>query len=316
MDMFNKFLKRIKDITNGDKDLFVLMGLTYSCQCDCAHCGMAIYKKDKSVELKTEEWLKIINSISKKTAKGIIFFGGEPLLRADLLKLIIAAKKRGFFVAIDTNGYLLAEIFVKELKNAGLDSCEISMDSIDPETHNKFRKLDNIFQKMQEGIKNCVIEKLDFSISTCATKDKIENGELKKIIDFAREMGAIGVRVLSPVLTGKWLEEDNLRIDDIARKSLKDILDGKFAYLEEKNCSVINKKHIYISPYGEVQPCPYVPLSFGNANEESIENIISRMYKSSLYKIKSKECLMNDEKFRRGYLGDIKNSTKFPINSK
>jgi len=289
-----------------------VLGLTYICQCNCVHCGMAIYEKNISAELKTIDWLKIINGLPA-SIKDIVFFGGEPTLRTDIAKLVSAAKKRGFNTVIDTNGYLLTDDFVKRMKIAGLDFFEISIDSSSPEIHDSLRGTDGLFNRLQEGIKNCKFNDLDFFVSTYATKENIKNGELKKIIDLAKYMGATYVRVLSPILTGKWLEEENLRLDDQERQALNNILDDKFSFSEERYCLCVNKKLIYVSPYGEVQPCPYIPFVFGNINKESIKSIIDRMWNHSMYGIKTNECLMNDEKFRKEYSEIIKTAPKLPV---
>jgi len=316
--MFNRVIKYIKNVIKKNHNtreggINIILGLTYACQCDCVHCGMAIYDKNISAELNTADWLKIINGFPTKIVKSIIFFGGEPTLRNDLLKLISTAKQKGFQTTIDTNGYLLTDDFVKKLKNIGLDLCEVSIDSLNPGIHDGLRKLEGIFEIAQLGIKNCKVNNLDFCISTYATKNNIKNGELKKIIDWARKLGAIYVRVLSPILIGRWLNKNSFKLNSLEKKALNNILDGRFAFSEEKDCISINRQMIYISPYGEVQPCPYIPFTFGNINRESIENIIDKMFKHSMYKIKTSECLMNNEKFRKNYIKNLKTIQKFPI---
>jgi len=317
MEIIREMRKEIKkrniiDIRR-EGGITAVLGLTYICQCNCVHCGMAIYEKNISTELKTADWLKIIDELSINKIKDIVFFGGEPTLRDDLAELVSAVKKRGITTVVDTNGYLLTNNFVKKMKIAGLDFFEISIDSSSSKIHDDLRGVEGVFNKMQEGIKNCKSNDLGFLISTYATKDNIKNGELKKIINLARKMGAIYVRVLSPILIGKWLNKDNFNLNESERKALNNILDDKFAFSEEKYCIGINKKLIYISPYGEIQPCPYIPFTFGNVKKESIKSIIDKMWGHSMYKIETDECLMNNEKFRKKYIKIIKNSSKFPI---
>jgi MoaA/NifB/PqqE/SkfB family radical SAM enzyme len=317
-----KFLSKIKNLCQRRKggyfgnEFVAILGLTYSCQCDCVHCGMSIYPKNSEKELKTNDWIKIIEAISPKKVDSLMFFGGEPLLRKDLPELISVAKKRGFKTALDTNGWLLAMENVKILKRSGLYMVEISVDSLDSQIHDRLRGVNGVFKKVQEGIENCLSEKLNFSISTYATKENIQNGNLETIILWAKKIGASYVRVLSPILAGKWLNEEELKLNRNDIKKLNKFIDGQFAFLENNPCHAINKKFIYISPYGDIQPCPYVPFSFGNIKKDPLEKLLKKMWDHQMFKIKTKECLMNNEKFRNDYIKNIKNTQKLPINSR
>ena len=288
---------------NLDPRFTVMIGLTYFCQCNCPHCGMALYKKDKKSELTTNSWLEAIGGLSLKKARRVLFFGGEPLLRKDILRLIAGAKKKRLETVLDTNGYLLTAKMVKNLKKAGLDIIHVSIDSANPETHNALRGRENIFEKATEGIKNCLKEKISSCIlSTYATKENIKNGDLEKIISLGEKLKVGAIRILSPIASGKWLNKEEIRLNGEEKKQIKNFIKKTSAFLEEENCVSINKKLVYISPYGEVQPCCYIPLIFGNIKEEPLEKILEKMWRHPMFKIKTRECLMNSEEFRKKYL--------------
>lgn len=299
-----------------DPRFTVMIGLTYSCQCRCPHCGMSIYEKKSEDELTTEELLKFIETLSPKKTNGIYFFGGEPLLRNDIFQLINKAKEKGFLTMLDTNGYLLSQEMVKKLKKAGLDVIEVSIDHSDAKIHNTLRRMEGIFERAVEGIKNCLKERISCILSTYATREYIESGELKKIISLGEKLGVNFIRVLSPVLTGKLLNKEEMKLNNKERKKLKKIIKNSSVPIgiEDTYCWSKNKKLLYISPYGEVQPCPYIPFSFGNIREESLSSILERMWKHPMFKIKSKECLMNNKEFRERYLKEkLKENQIFPI---
>ncbi len=329
--LFNKILKiirvsKINRLLNKNLDIkierflnrldprfIVMIGLTYACQCNCAHCAAGIYKKDKEKELSDKEWLEIIDQLPKKKVRGVYFFGGEPLLRRDILQLINRVKERGLQTILDTNGFLLTKEMAKILKKTGLDIIEVSIDNADSKIHNNLRGLENLFERAIEGIKSCLREGIFCGLSTYATKENIKNGDLKKIILLAEKLGVNFIRVLSAVATGKWLKEEEIRLDKQERKQLKKIIKNAPAFLDNDYCDGINKKLIYISPYGEVQPCCFIPFTFGNIKEESLEKILKRMWKHPMFKMKTKECLMNNEEFREKYFGELELLKKFPI---
>ena len=67
---------------------YIMIGLTYRCQANCIHCCTGCYPKDKDKELTTQEVKKIIDQCRELGTAAINFFGGEPLLREDVLELI------------------------------------------------------------------------------------------------------------------------------------------------------------------------------------------------------------------------------------
>ncbi len=291
----------------------VMIGLTYACQCDCLHCGMGIYEKSREKELSTDDVLKIINQLSKIKVKGVYFFGGEPLLRKDLVELIGLAHKRGLRTFLETNGYLLTEKMVGDLKGAGLNLISVSIDSSEPAKHDHLRGLEGLFERAITGIKNCREKGLRCRLSTHATKENLKNGDLKKIISLGEELGVNYIRILSPVLSGKWLRAEERKLNHQEKLQLKGFRKIGFVYLEEDYCQSKNKKFAFISPYGEVQPCCFIPFSFGNIKNEYLAKILKKMWNHQMFKMKINGCPMNNEKFREKYLSNLGPLTKFPI---
>ena len=75
------------------------------------------------------------------------------------------------------------------------------------------------------------------------------------------------------------------------------------------------KAYLYISPYGEVQPCCFIPLSFGNIRDEPVSAILDRMWNHPMYKHKClrTECPMLNAAFRRDFIDTIPPGTKLPF---
>lgn len=323
-DCYGVGVKKIRHLINRgmrfvfDRDPRILLaiGLTYRCQCNCRHCGMALYKRAREKELSTREVLGLIKGLSRRKIKGVYFFGGEPLLRKDILELISQASQRKLYTVLDTNGYLLNQAMAKNLKRAGLDSIEVSIDSPYPEVHNQLRKKEGVFERAVKGIKFCLNEKIRCLISTYATKENLKNGDLKKVISLGEKLGVSRIRILPPILSGKWLCSEEINLDYQARQILDSLRRSSFVHLEDGSCKSMRKRLIYISPYGEVQPCPYVPFYFGNIRTEPLEKILIKLWESPIFKTKKKNCPncpMNNEEFRKKYIAKITPLTKLPI---
>jgi MoaA/NifB/PqqE/SkfB family radical SAM enzyme len=104
---------------------------------------------------------------------------------------------------------------------------------------------------------------------------------------------------MTPVLCGRLKEAREMKSTAVEEKRLKAILDREpgFAFLESEEiddhfrCPAFNMSYFYISSYGEVQPCPFVPVVFGNIREDSLEDILSRMWNHTVYRGTNSKCI-------------------------
>lgn len=299
-----------------DPRVTVMIGVTYFCQCDCPHCAMANYPKNKKEELSAEELMEIINRFSKSKIKGVYFFGGEPLLRNDIFELISCARRKWFVPCLDTNGLLLNQEMARKLKKAGLWKIGVSIDSSRPQIHDKLRGIEGSFERAIRGIQNCLNEKIRCYLSTYATKEDLRNGDLEKIILLGEKLGVDYVRILPPLALGRWSGGKDIQLDSREEQLLNKICRHSLGLREDRQgrrCPAMSKKLFYISPYGGVQPCPYLPLNFGNLREEPLENIFKRMWHHPMFEIKIGGCPINDEEFQEKYLSKIAPLTKLPM---
>jgi len=299
--------------------------LTYRCQCKCVHCGIALYKQKKEKELTYNEIISLIDEIKKLRVSWIYFFGGEPLIVPELPRYIKYAKQKGLKVRLDTNGLLLDENMVKKLKEVGVDTICVSIDSPFEATHDKLRGVDGIFKRAMAGFKYCKKHNLECHLSTYATKKNLKNGELKKTINLAKNLN-IPTRILSPVCVGNWLKRKDLLLSGKDILLLRSLLKKNKVYWEngyidseevEFFCLAMNRFIFYISPYGDVQPCSFFPISFGNIRNEPLEYIVNKMWSSAVFKDyidrEFYDCPFNNKSFRQRYKMLTESRTTFPI---
>lgn len=290
----------------------VMIGLTYKCQCRCAHCGTSPYRSGEKKELTEAEVLALIGQAAGLGAGGVYLFGGEPLLAPGLLNLVRAARALGLLVTLDTNGLLLDEKMAKELKAAGLDRIGISVDSADEAEHDRLRGCPGAFRSAVSAMGFCRDAGMDVSLSTYATRESLRDGGLDRTIKLARGLG-VRTRVLSSLRAGKWLERADIPFAPEDITLLRARLAGD-VYWESLSltspsgkftCGCSARTHFYVSPYGEVQPCCYIPLTFGNVLTEPLSAIVRRMWGSAMFSsLDSRtDCPMNSEKFHSVFGG-------------
>ena len=302
------------------------VSLTYRCQCSCVHCSAETYREQGFAEPSTAQIEHIIDELVGTRAYKIYFFGGEPLLREDLFHLVDHARGRGFQTMLDTNGFLLNRETVGRLAHSGLTEIGVSIDSADPARHDAFRGVEGIFSRAVEGLRLCAEQGLSTYISTYATSRSLEDGDMAAIVALARSLG-VKVRILSPIMAGRWqaAEEVKLNARDVSR--LKGLLEEGAVYWESVACSTPDspfvctsgiRAYIYISTRGDVQPCNFIPVSFGNAHEEALPVILKRMWGSELFGCFHKTdnpsgCPMNEQNLGERIRRAVDQGAKLPV---
>src|ERR1043166_3395476 len=107
----------------------LLAELTHRCPLHCPYCSNPLELAQRERELGTQEWKRVFEEAAALGVLHIGFSGGEPLLRADLTKLVAAARGAGLYSNLITSSLGLTRERAAELKTAGLDSVQISFQS-------------------------------------------------------------------------------------------------------------------------------------------------------------------------------------------
>lgn len=274
--------------------------VTYRCQCLCAHCSVAEYlvKASKKDELTNEEIKNVLEQAVKIGIPKVDFFGGEPLIKEGILDLIKFGADKGLYMSATTNGWLLTKEFTRELKKAGISCMNVSLDSVSEEKHDNLRGLPGLYKRAVDGIKYCYEEGIPCIVSTYVTKNRIKNfgsdnddSQLTKIITFAKELKASGIRILFPILSGKWIGDKTKEFTEEEKKMVIDNIDPSFAFIEgaysvrnkKKVCQSLSGKMFNISPHGNVQLCVTFPDSFGNVKDTPLAELLRGMYSHPIY---------------------------------
>ncbi|MCI6751642.1 putative heme d1 biosynthesis radical SAM protein NirJ2 [Selenomonas bovis] len=271
----------------------VSWNVTNACNMYCAHCYRDAGCKAEE-ELSTAEAKKLLTEIARAGFKIMIFSGGEPLMRPDILELVSYASSLGLFPVFGTNGTLITREMAAKLKDAGARAMGISLDSLDAAKHDKFRSFPGGWQGAVDGMKNCAAVGLPFQIHT--TVMDWNEGELEAMTDFAVEIGAKAHHFFFLVPTGRaaTIEEESLRAEQyedvltrIMKKQqevpieLKPTCAPQFLRIADqlglksrfrRGC-LAGLSYCIISPRGKVQPCAYLKMELGDVRETPFDEI-------------------------------------------
>jgi AdoMet-dependent heme synthase len=273
--------------------MIISWNTTNACNMYCDHCYRDAGCKATD-ELNTAEAKTLLDQIAKAGFKIMIFSGGEPLMRTDIVELVAHAKSLGLRSVFGTNGTLITLDMARKLKAAGAMGMGISLDSLDKEKHNTFRKFPNAWEGAVQGMRNCREAGLAFQIHT-TVMDWNEH-EIEAITDFAVAEGAVAHHFFFLVPTGRAqsIETESLRatayeevLTRIMKKQqevdieLKPTCAPQFVRIAkqmgmdlrfQRGC-LAGTSYCIISPRGKVQPCAYLNMELGDVRETPFDEI-------------------------------------------
>ena len=168
----------------------------WHCSQKCVHCYAAGQTLSDEEELSTDDWKRILDTCRSAGIPQVTFTGGEPTMREDLFELIHYA--RWFISRLNTNGIRLTPEYCRKLREAELDSVQITFYSANPEIHNRLVGVDR-YSETSAGIKNAIAQGLSVSINTplCTL-----NRDYEKTLEFLHGLGVIYVTCSGLITTG------------------------------------------------------------------------------------------------------------------
>lgn len=159
---------------SADKKPVVVWNVTRKCNLRCLHCYSHSENRDYQGELTTAQGMSLIDDLADFGVPVILFSGGEPLLRADIITLITHARKRGIRAVISSNGTLLTRQLADDLSKTGLSYIGVSLDGMN-ETNDRFRRTPGAYQQALTGIRHAkeagIKVGLRFTVSKHTVKD-------------------------------------------------------------------------------------------------------------------------------------------------
>lgn len=281
--------------TNSEKfiPLIISWNVTRKCNLKCSHCYINAASGEYTDELNTEESKRLIDQISEVSRPLLILSGGEPLLRKDVFELIQYGTQKGLRMGLGSNGALIDNDVAKKLKEAGIKTVSISLDSHVPEHHDEFRGVKGSWQKAVNAIK--ALRDNDVLVQVNTTLTQQNYSEIDDIMSLAEKLGVENFHLFFLVPTGR-----GTKIADITPAMYENMIKTTFAKTARHKLNVrpscapqfmrIAKDmnldmrqwirgciaglyYCRVYPNGEITPCPYLPVKLGNIREKSFKDI-------------------------------------------
>ena len=290
------FFKSVEDklICTPPLPITIVYSITKACTFKCLHCYQ---RKDKGEDIELNLVLKTIKDIQDAGVAFLNIEGGDAFLKFDTLSKILDSLDDSMEVWVNTTGANVTKEKLQILKDKGMCGLMVSIHNTTPKKHDNFVNVDGAYNMAISTLNWCKEIGLSSAINTVLENDKIKNNELSKIMELAKNLCVNFVQVIHPKRAGLWLsneelsKNDNLTIDYVLRahkyynSSFKKGYPALPAQVEEEQphkfgCTAGGIDRFYIGASGEVQPCEFLNISFGNVKEEEFNVIFNRMRKA------------------------------------
>ena len=219
---------------SADKKPVVVWNVTRACNLKCIHCYAHAVGRSRETELTTEQAKTMIDDLAQFGVPVLLFSGGEPLVRPDLVELARYAVAKGMRAVISTNGTLITQEKAKELKSVGLSYVGVSLDGMEA-INDQFRGKKGAFRDAMEGIRNC--QDAGLKVGLRFTINRMNMGEVSRIFDLLEASNIPRVCFYHLVYAGRGSDlidqdlghDETRRVVDLIMDRTKDLHDRGMA---------------------------------------------------------------------------------------
>jgi pyrroloquinoline quinone biosynthesis protein E len=166
---------------------WLLAELTYACPLQCPYCSNPVDYAKYPNELSTDDWKRVLSEARKMGAVQLGFSGGEPLTRKDLVELVSHARELGYYSNLITSGYGLTEEKIIQLKEAGLDHIQVSIQASTQELNDHIAGTASFDHKKEVAR---LVKKTGYPMVLCVVIHRENIHQMPEILVMAEELGA------------------------------------------------------------------------------------------------------------------------------
>ena len=273
------------------RPLGLLMELTYRCPLHCPYCSNPVWDKNspQGAELSAEKWKEVLTEAAGLGVLHALFSGGEPLQRPDLEELVAHAHGLGLYTNLITSGLGLTEKRAQALKEAGLDSVQLSFQAEDENLADEIAGTQAHARKLEVAK---IVHSLGLPLTINVVIHRANIDKTESLIALAESLSAHRLELANTQYYGWALKNrgkllptrEQVLASSQAAEKAKARLKGKMEILyvipdyffdRPKPCmNGWGRRYITVNPSGQVLPCPTaysIPsLQLENVREKSL----------------------------------------------
>jgi len=223
----------------------VVWNSTQRCNLRCLHCYAQAQNTIFPGELSTEEGKAFIQDLADFGVPALLFSGGEPLLRNDILELASWASKLGIRAVFSTNGTLIKDGLAERIVEVGLAEVGISIDGLGP-INDRFRGHKGAFEAALQGIRRLVA--LGQRVSLRLTITKHNFGEIPAIFDLVERENIDRICFYHLTYAGR---ASNMKDEDLSAQQTRAVVDLIFDRTLDLHRRGLNKEVLTVDNHAD-----------------------------------------------------------------
>ncbi len=265
----------------------LLAELTYACPLHCAYCSNPLNLSEYRDELSTEDWKRVIGEAHELGALQLHLSGGEPLQRRDIVEIVRFGSDLGMYTNLITSALGLSRRRAEELRAAGLDHVQISVQADEPVSSDRIAGTTSFARKSEAAR---MVKELGWPLTVNVVLHRQNIDRIGEIIELTERLRADQVELANTQYYGwAWRNRDALlptraqleRAERIVREQRERLRHMEIIHVLPDYYSQYPKacmggwaqRQLTVAPNGDALPCPAaqsLPLPRASVREHSL----------------------------------------------
>jgi MoaA/NifB/PqqE/SkfB family radical SAM enzyme len=288
---------------------------TLECNAKCGFCSN--HKMDRSSRASPDVVDAVFRRCIEHGVPTINFLGGEALLDEDIFRLVKQYTDAGIVVGITTNGTLLDRERLVRLKEAGIAGFSITIHDAIAMRHDLMVGFPAAFERVLDAIREAKGLNLRIGLQTIYSRKTVKSGAIDRIIHFARQHNL--PLKLNPIMPVGGSASERIMLTPEQHAEMKQLAfdDGRITthaiHSNRPEICPMGRTFVGITPKGDMQPCYFLPLSFGNVKDVSFGDYLRYARRFPIFNkgVEPGYCLVAESRrFFREVLGPIYKSNE------
>jgi pyrroloquinoline quinone biosynthesis protein E len=271
-----------------DRPFGLLAELTYRCPLSCAYCSNPLNLADYRDELTTGEWQRVLAEAQELGVLQLHLSGGEPLLRRDVVEIVNSANELGLYTNLITSALGLSRRRAEQLKAAGLDHVQISIQADEPAVSDRIAGTPSFERKIEAAR---VVKELGWPLTLNVVLHRQNIDRIADILHLAEELEADRIELANTQYYGWALHNRGALLPSKAqleraeavvrparvrlegRMDIIYVLPDYYSRYPKPCMGGWGKRQLTVAPNGDVLPCPAahaLPLPRASVREDSL----------------------------------------------
>ncbi|GAB3279268.1 pyrroloquinoline quinone biosynthesis protein PqqE [Parasphingorhabdus pacifica] len=266
----------------------LLAELTYACPLHCPYCSNPLNLADYRDELTTEQWQRVLTEARDLGVLQLHLSGGEPLQRHDVVDIVRSANELGLYTNLITSALGLSARRAEQLKAAGLDHVQISIQADEPADSDRIAGTASFERKIAAAR---LVKGLGWPLTVNVVLHRHNIDRIGEILHLAEELDADRVELANTQYYGwAWRNRDALlpsrsqleRAEPVVRAERERlagrmeiiyVLPDYYSQYPKPCMGGWGRQQLTVVPNGDALPCPAahkLPLPRANVREASL----------------------------------------------